>query len=60
MDINILIICITVVICVAFAAGSVAYVADRSHKRWEGAIALLSSFCVAAFEGAVEELSDDE
>lgn len=60
MDINILIICITVVIVAAFAAGSVAYVAERSHKRWEGAIALLSAFCVAAVEKAKEELSDDE
>lgn len=60
MDINVLIICITVVIVAAFAAGSVAYVADRSHKRWEGAIALISTICVAAADGITEGLTDDE
>lgn len=57
MDINVLIICITVVIVAAFAAGSVAYVADRTHKRWETAVAFTAAL-VAAQAG--EEVSEDE
>lgn len=56
MDINVLIICITVVIVAAFAAGSVAYVADRSHKRWESAIA----FSAALVASLNDEVSGDE
>lgn len=43
MDINVLIICITVAVCVVFVAATVAYVAERSHKRWETAIAFTAA-----------------
>lgn len=44
MDINVLIICITVIICVIFVMAAIAYIADRSHKRWETAVAFIAVF----------------
>ena len=56
MDINILIICITVLICFLFAMATIAYVADRRHKKWETSIA----FAAALVAELRNEVSVDE
>lgn len=60
MDINVLIICITVIVCVVFIMAAIAYVADRRRTRTDKAIEFIAQFVVAATQKAAEEVKGDE
>lgn len=48
MDINVLIICITVALCVIFAAATVAYVADRRRTKAQAMVEFVAHALVVA------------
>lgn len=59
MDINVLIICITVVVCFVFATAAAVYVTDHKLKKHEAVVAFLARLSIEAMKKAKEEEGDE-